>query len=273
MPSLSDTQTNFIETINDGPERLDPMLFAGPPDRVLLGLMAHANTISHARIVALEETFPLTRQHFGDAVFNALARDFVETRAARACDANRIGLGFPDYLGKTPFVLSLSSRRPPKVNDSLDRLHFDKLSANGVGIEADTRELAAIEWAWLESYHAAEAKPLMLPDLGELSETALLALPVAPHPTARIVDISSPIASVLQELAGQQPAAILCVRPDAEVQLVPLDAVQRAVFAASAGKSAALGNLLAAAIEQAGEQALFEPILHLIGAGALVKAG
>jgi Putative DNA-binding domain len=238
MPSLADAQTNFIETINDGPDRLDPTLFAGPPDRVLLGLKAHANTISHARIVALEETFPLTRQQLGDAVFNALARDFVETDVARASDANRIGMGFADCL-----------------NDPA------------------TSELAQMEWAWLESYHAAEAVPLAPGDLVALDEAALLALAIAPHPSARIVEISTPIASALHDLSGLQPVAILCVRPDAEVRLVPLDAVQFAVFAASVQKSATLGNLLAVALEQAGEQAPLEPVLHLIGAGALVKAG
>ena len=238
MSSLANAQTNFIDTINDGPDRLDPALFAGPPDRILLGLKAHANTISHARIVALEETFPLTRQHLGDAAFNELAREFVETDAARASDANRIGLGFPICMSHPA-----------------------------------TKELAQIEWAWLESYHAAEAAPLTLGDLASLDEAALLALPIAPHPSARTVTVSAPIASALQELSGEQTAAILCVRPDAEVRLVPLDAIQLAVFAASAQKSASLGNLLTVALEQAGEQAPLEPILHLIGAGALTKAG
>lgn len=238
MPTLSDAQTNFIETINDGPDRLDPALFAGPLDRVMLGLKAHANTISHARIVALEETFPLTREHLGDALFNTLARDYVETDNAKASDVNRIGLGFPDFMGN-----------------------------------AQTVELARIEWAWLESYHAAEAVPLSLSDLAALDEAELLALPVTPHPSARTVVISTPIASALQELAGNQPAAILCVRPDAEVRLFPLNIVQLAVVAASTQKNASLGNLLAITIEQAGEQAPLEPILHLIGAGALIKSG
>ena len=237
MPSLANAQANFIDTINHGPDGLDPNLFAGPQDRILLGLKAHANTISHARIVALEETFPLTRQHLGDASFNALARDFVETEMAKASDANRIGMGFADCL-----------------NDPA------------------TRELAQIEWAWLESYHAAEAVPMTLADLAALDETALLALPIAPHPSARTVTISAPIASALQELCGQRPAAILCVRPVAEVRLVPLDTIQLAVFIASARKNASLGNLLAVVLEQAGEQAPLEPILHLIGAAALVNS-
>ncbi len=72
MLSLSDAQGNFIDTINEGPDRLDALLFAGSTDRVLLGLKAHANTINHARLVALEETFPLTRQEIGEAPFNLL---------------------------------------------------------------------------------------------------------------------------------------------------------------------------------------------------------
>jgi hypothetical protein len=238
MSSLTDAQTNFIDTINDGPDRLDPMLFAGPPDRVLLGLKAHANTISHARIVALEETFPLTRQHLGEAAFNALAREFVETDVARASGANRIGLHFPEQLG-----------------------------------DAATNELARIEWAWLESYHAAEAVPLILADLGGLDEAALLALAVLPHPSARVVTITAPIASQLDELAGTQPTTILTLRPDAEVRLLPLDTLQLAILDAAAQKNATLGNLLALAIEIAGETGSLEPVMDLISAGALVKAG
>ncbi len=237
MSSLADAQINFIETINEGPDHLYPTLFAGPVERVLLGLKAHANTINYARIVALEETFPLTRKHLGEFTFNGRAREYVETLIAKASDTNRIGARFPGFLD-----------------------------------DPGVRELANIEWGWLESYNAAEAAPLNFGDLAALDEAALMALLVAPHPSARIVTISTPIASALPELAGQQPAAILSIRPDAEVRLVPIDAVQLAVFEASARKSASLGNLLAIAIEQTGEQAPLEPILHLIGAGALVNS-
>jgi hypothetical protein len=238
MLSLADAQINFIDTINDGPDWLDPMLFAGPPDRIILGLKAHANTITHARIVALEETFPLTRQHLGEAAFNAIARDFAETFVARTYDASGIGAKFPGFLD-----------------------------------DPATREIAEIEWAWLESYHASEAIALTLSDLGGLSETELLAMRVRLHPSARIVKISLPIVAALEELAGEQPAAILCARPDADVRLVPLDAVQSAVLATASAENTTLGNLLAIVIEQAGEQVQLEPLLHLIGAGALVKAG
>lgn len=242
MLSLRDAQGNFIDTINDGPDSLHPALFAGPEDRILLSLKAHANTISHARLVALEETFPLTREQIGDAAFNQLSRDYVETVEARAMDSNRIGQHFSEFLHSFP--------------------------AN-----AAVTQLAAIEWAWLESYHAADALALGLADLDGLGEDALLAMGIAPHPSVRVIETSAPLASALAELAAQQPHAILTVRPDAEVRLVPLNALQSELLALASKENCTFGNLLALAVEVAGEQASLEPILYLIGAGALVKTG
>lgn len=239
MSSLDRAQANFIATINNGPEVLDPELFSGPIDRVLLGLRAHANTISHARLVALEETFPRTREHLGDTAFNVICRAYVEDKVARACDNNSIGRHFAEQL------------------------HADPQAA----------ELAAIEWAWLESYHAADAVPMVLADLSALDEAALVALPVSAHPAARLVPTICPVAASLTELAGQQPAAILIARPVEVVRLVPLDAIEAAVFTAATANSATMGNLLTTAIEQAGDDDPLRPIITLISAGALVAGG
>jgi hypothetical protein len=242
MLSLSDSQANFIETINDGPDQLDPALFAGPEDRILLGLKAHANTISHARLVALEDMFPLTREQIGEAAFNALSREYVETALARAMDSNRIGRNFIPFLRDFP-------------------------------VQAVTVQLAAIEWAWLESYHAADAVALTAADLSGLEEEALLTMPLGSHPSARVVDLTVPLASVLEELAAQHPYSVLVIRPDTTVRLVALDANQEALLALASKENCTFGNLLELAFEVAGEQASLEPILHLIGAGALVKTG
>lgn len=237
MPTLEAAQANFIDTINNGPATLDPALFDGPADRVLLGLKAHANTICHARLVALEDTFPRMHAHLGEDAFNALCREYVETDEARTSDSNGIGVGFPDFLSETPLA-----------------------------------ELARMEWAWLQSYHAAEAVPLLLSNVGAMNEAELLTTGVAWHPSARLVELSAPL--LLEELAGQNPPALLCIRPDAEVRIVPLDTVQLAVLNAAAQKNAVLGNLLGAAIELSGETAPpLEPVLDLIGAGALIATG
>jgi hypothetical protein len=241
MFSLENAQANFIATINDGPDALDQNLFNGPVDRVLLGLKAHANTISHARLVALEESFPLTRETLGEERFNQLSREYTETAVARACDNNSIGKYFGAFLSR-------------------------------VGAELTMIDLAAIEWAWLESYHAADTRALTVADLAGLEEAELLEMQIARHPSARLVAIHAPLPSQLEELACQQPAAILCIRPEAEVRLIALDQLQSDLLELASGKKCTLGNLLAHTLEQAGEQAPLEPILNLIGAGALVKA-
>ena len=242
MLSLKSAQANFISTINDGPDALDQSLFAGPIDRVMLGLKAHANTISHARLVALEETFPLTRQELGDERFNQLSRAYVETPVARACDANTIGKPFPDFL-------------------------------TTVVAERAIVELASIEWAWLDSYHSAEATPLSLSDLADLDEASLLALPVALHPSARLILTSHPLAAPLGEISGLQPYAILTLRPEAEVRLLPIKQIDAAIFQAAQQKDATLGNLLSAAIEHSDNTNPTGAVMQLIGAGALVKRG
>jgi hypothetical protein len=242
MLSLAEAQANFIDTINGGPEALDPVIFAGPIERVLLGLKAHANTISHARLVALEETFPLTRREMGEAAFNVLSRGYSETAAARAADSNNIGQYFADFLRAQSLVASLC-------------------------------ELAEIEWNWLQSYHAADAVALMPADLAGLDEATVIALPVDVHPSVRLIQVTVPLADALEELAGQQPKALATIRPDSEVRLLPLNGIELALAQRATEKKCTLGNLIELSLEQADERAPMESILYLIGAGALIKAG
>lgn len=239
MSSLSKQLENFVDTINQGPATLNPALFAGPVDRVMLGLKAHANTISHARLVALEETFPMARAEMGQATFNGLSRLYAETEIARSSDNNMIGASFTDFL----------------ATQNVDPACLD---------------LTRIEWAWLESYHAAEAQPLQLEHLAELDETALLALPVAPHPSARLVKLHAPLSPQLSELnAAADTAAILITRPGSDVLLHPINHSSAMVFIAI-DKFSNVSNLLAVAIEQDGEEKALDVILALIGAGSLI---
>jgi hypothetical protein len=243
MFSLEAAQANVIATINQGPSALDPTLFDGPLERVLLGLKAHANTINHARLIALEESFPLTRKALGDDAFNRLSREFVENAEARACDNNAIGRPFPGFLRK--------SGAGPAICD-----------------------LAAIEWAWLESYHAADAEALGLADIAGLDEARLLALPICAHPAARRTLLSAPLSDQLADLAAliHNPAAVLSVRPEAEVRLVPLDTATSSLFA-EVKKTTTIGNLLALTAELPDITDASQPVMTLLGAGALMEAG
>jgi hypothetical protein len=239
MFTLRRAQTNFIDTINNGPDTLDIELFSGPMDRVMLGLKAHANTINHARLVALEETFPHTVEQIGAANFNDMARAYIETDAAKRSDNNGIGAHFPAFL-------------------------------QSLGCDPQTADLARIEWAWLQSYHAADSIALSLSDLAQFSEAELLSKSVKWHPSTRLISLNGDVPNALPELAeAKNAAAVLIVRPEAEVRLLALDAITTQV-ARIAEISATIGNLLAVASEQGDEADPIGPVLTLIGAGALI---
>lgn len=192
-----------------GPDHLPADLFAGDAAAVLRGLRVHANTISHARLVALEETFPRARDYLGKGPFNRLSRAFVESGGAEGRALTHIGLGFPAWLDD------------PVASD-----------------------LARVEWAWLESYNAAEATALAIGDLAGLGEAGLLSRPVRLHPAVRIVELSSEAARLVDPAFDAGATALLVIRPEAEVRLAHIHPVSAAALDL-AEEIAPLGNLLA----------------------------
>jgi hypothetical protein len=233
---------NFIDTIENGPGALVPSLFDGPIDRVLLGLKAHANTVSHARLMALEQTFPRTRNAIGDSEFNALSRAYCATECARSSVPNSIGEGFRQFL-----------------QTCLD--------------DAAILDLCRIEWAWLECYHAPDTAALALADLAMIDAKAVLALQIARHPAARMIVLNAQISPELSEFADEMPTpAILITRPANAVILTALTNLDRDIFC-SVKISTDIGNLLNLGIEQVDEQAALGSVMKLMGAGALVTTG
>lgn len=230
---LEGDQAAVAATLLHGPRHLPANLFAGSEAAVLRGLRVHANTISHARLVALEETFPRLREHLGEGAFNRLSRAFIEAGGAERRALADIGAGFADWLD-------------------------DPLAA----------DIARVEWAWLESYHAADAAALRLADLAGGDEAALLMTPVRGHPAARIVPLAADAAPHLDPAFAPGTAAILITRPDAEVRLFAAHPADAMVLEAAADISS-LGNLIALLDE--GHPGGGAAIAALIDAGVFEK--
>jgi len=230
---LEREQAAIAATLLYGPDHLPAGLFAGDDNAVLRGLRVHANTISHARLVALEETFPRTRDYLGEAEFNRLSRAFVDSGGAERLALPEIGRDFAGWLG-------------------------DPLAA----------DLARIEWAWLESYNAAEAGALRLADLAGRDEVALLGLRVRLHPAARIVSLASDAAPLIDPAFAPGTAALLVTRPDAEVRLFALHPADD-IALDRAKEISTLGNLIASLAEMHPDGGA--AIAVLIDAGAFEK--
>lgn len=230
---LEREQAAIAATLLYGPDHLPAGLFAGDDNAVLRGLRVHANTISHARLVALEETFPRTRDYLGEAEFNRLSRAFVDSGGAERLALSEIGRDFAGWLD-------------------------DPLAA----------DIARIEWAWLESYNAAEAGALRLADLAGRDEVALLGLRVRLHPAARIVSLASDAAPLIDPAFAPGTAALLLTRPDAEVRLFALHPAED-VALDRAKEVSTLGNLIASLAEMHPDGGA--AIAVLIDAGAFEK--
>jgi hypothetical protein len=208
-------------------------------------MRVHANTISHARLVALEETFPRTLAHMGHAAFNQLAHTFVEQPEVTAQALALIGAGFNGFL-----------------------------AAQG---HADAADLARYEWLWLMAYHAADAEPLTLSDLAGLTPEALLEVTVAAHPAATAGRYAQLVHAMLEdEVPGLADAeAILVTRPDVDVLTLP--ATRRMVdLCAVAQNPRSIGNLLGSMRELTDDNddvvaAQMQALVDLINAGAMVR--
>lgn len=240
MPSLAESQSRFIHCLQNGPEHLPADLFTESADRALLGLKAHANTISHARLVALENTYPRLRDHMGHEKFHALSRDYIEQDHILLCDMNGIAADFAKFL-----------------------------TQNGAG--ATENDLARIEWAWLESYRAAEGDSIELNEIAALDEEKLLGLTLSNHPAVRLILLTGELSHELNELGDDTPFALMTTRPEAQVLLNPLNALEYAI-AEKCKKRVMMGNLLEHAIELTDETTAMQPIIKLIQTGALIKA-
>ncbi len=241
MLSLAEAQDNFIATINNGPSALLPDLFSGLPDRVMLGLKAHANTISHARLIALEDSFPRTKMAMGETEFGALSHSYVETDIARCANTNLIGADFADFLAEAT-------------------------------VGAQFVDLVRIEWAYLESYHAADAQALSLADIGVIDPSGMLNLRIDVHPAAQLVRLTSNRFDLVDEIGVLNDGAILITRPEVGIALNAVDDITALLFD-EALQECKICNLLELAIEESDEQAALAPIINLISAGALVQKG
>lgn len=245
MLSLEHSQAAIMRALEFGPDAMPDGLFTGEQARVLAGMKVHANTISHARLVALEETFPRTLEAMGQERFNALSRLYLDQPGVTALTLAHIGAQFAAFLA-------------------------------GAEAERGEVDLARFEWTWLQSYHAAEAPVLRLADLAGVAPDALMELAVQAHPAASLACYDQVVHfDIGADVPGLVDAhAILITRPGAEVLVHPADGKMHAIFPIF-GKSSTLGNLLAHSNEphckdeQVGDDQM-TALVALLEAGALM---
>ena len=186
----------------------------------------YRNNVHVGLTKAIASRFPTVETLVGTEFFQGMARLYVADHKPVSPLIFAYGDGFPDFVaGFAP--------------------------AASVPYLAD---VARIEAAWTRAYHAADATPLTVADLGALPPEELAELKLSPHPAATLVVSAYPAGSIWAAHQGAEVApvstrateTVLVARPDMAVNVHVLPA-RDARFAAALFA----GETLAAAAAQA----------------------
>ena len=159
----------------------------------------YRNNITVALIEALESSFPAVRRLVGEEFFHEVARQYAATDPPASPVLLEYGAGFPQYLEGFEPAAAL-----PYLPD-----------------------VARIERAWLEAYHAPDATPLDLAVLARVPHERAEEIRFGLHPAARVTRSRYPALTIWRmNIADGESSPVdldaggedvLVVRPAAEV--------------------------------------------------------
>ena len=251
MPGLPERQRDFAAALLD-PDRPAPPGLVGP-DRApsVRRFSVYRNNVVTGLIEALEAAFPAVRRIVGDEFFRAMARAYVVADPPRSPIVLAYGAGFADYIGAFEPAESL-----PYLSD-----------------------VARIERAWTESYHAGEAAPVEPAALAAIPPDRLPDARLALHPSVRVTRSKFPALTIWRmNVDDGVPAPVdleqggedaLVARPAAEVEVRRLPG-GGAEFISALLRGLPLGAATETAMAADGDFNLTENLTGLIQAGVLV---
>jgi hypothetical protein len=166
--------------------------------RAAAGVLIHRNNVRLAYQRVLQEAFPVVHRLVGDDFFRLLAHEYFNAHPPSSPLVARYGDSLPRFLdGFEP------SSRLPYLAD-----------------------MARLEIAWLQSYHAADAKSLDVIDLVRLIDNDANEVRLSLHPSLRLIKSPHPVHAIwLQNRAGEseskaispQGECVMTVRPEENV--------------------------------------------------------
>lgn len=249
MQRLAERQRDFAAALLDA--RTDvPAGLVGPDG---MPSARRFNVYRNNVVVGLSEslkvTYPAVCRIVGEEFFLAMARVYVTADPPRSPMLLQYGSGFPDFIGRFAPAANL-----PYLAD-----------------------VARIEWAWKEAFHAADATPLSPAVLAEIPQERLGDLRLRLHPSVQLVTSQYPALTMWRMNVGDgvpRPVDLasggedcLVVRPaaDVEVRFVPPGG---AAFVRRLGAGAPLGEAAQAGHDAAQSFDLSANLAGLISAGA-----
>jgi len=206
MNGFADRQADFTRALLH-PELPTPSGLVGPDGLPSVKRFAvYRNNVVVGLIETLKAGYPVVHRLVGEEFFAAMARIYVLAEPPTSPIMLDYGAGFPAFIGRF---------EPAAVLSYLP-------------------DVARLERAWVEAYHAAEASPLPPSALGQVPPGDVPTMRLVLHPSVRIVRSVFPIVGIWQaNIDGNDLRSVdlgeggddaLIVRPEAEVEVRRLPA-------------------------------------------------
>ena len=227
-PIWSVRSETFADALLD-PDQLIPNGVGRGNEAAPKRFSVYRNNVVVSLMEALSEIFPSVRALIGETNFDKVTRAYIASSPPRSPMIQAYGNTFGDYLERLPAMRDL-----PFMGD-----------------------VARLERAWLDAYHAVDATPLNPEQLAGLSPEETMELRFEAHPAARLVRSEHPVFDLFNarehwpnpDIDFHQAQTVLVTRPELSVMLQPLDNGLQAFFSSlfsGAPLSEAIGNAMAA---------------------------
>lgn len=204
MPSLRELQTLIAQGIlgDAAPAAAYVQAAALTGER---RLQVHRNHFFLSVTNALRTMYPAVAKLLGEAGFSDLAKVFIQRTPPQKARISDYGSDFPAFLAD--------------CDEAAERPYLT--------------DLARLEWARQEAFHAPEADPLDLVALQRVPPSQHAELRLALHPSCRLIKTAHPVLAIWEASLGDEAAlapgeptsgdlTVLVARPQGEVVMVAL---------------------------------------------------
>lgn len=239
---------SFASALTD-PEREAPAIVKGPAGKgVARRYNVYRNNVTVSLIDALAAIYPAVQRITGVDFFRAMARFHVRAKPPTSPLLFDYGRDFPAFIARYEHAQAM-----PWLAD-----------------------VARVERAWLDAYHAADATPLAAETLGAVPPERLADVVFIVHPATRIVSSPFSVATIFAANRGEAaqgridasaPEDALITRPDLDVVVRRLPP-GGAVFLGGLMAGQSLGEAAAAALLAAPSFDISLGVAGMIEAGA-----
>lgn len=211
----------------------------------------YRNNVVVSLIEALKAAYPSIAAMMGDENFKQIARFYVSEHPPNSPMMQTYGSEFPNFVKKLP---------PLKNSPFL-------------------KDVAKAEKAWLQAYHAQDAKPLKPEILGTFSPEESMQLSFTPHPASHLIKSIYPL-SDLFEYRNETPQNgvdmqisqnLLITRPQLNVFTTAIDNTYVNFFGLLLSNQT-LGHAIGASLEMSDDFDASKAISLLIQTGAFTSA-